>query len=939
MARFNNLGLGGSCKRWGSISLVLYFLFLWLPGAAFGESVADSGCAADCSPSQSLAASTEFTPASGLWANPNPTGQGHGIDLELSGPNLILVYYTHKPTGGPVWYLASGALDGTNWTADLYHYTWNAETSTTSSSLIGSVNVEFTDITHAIFSWTINGKSGSEPIVYSTFAEEMSPANNYTGTWYVETIPGYGFSFVHHGDTLVAIHYLYDDNGEPIWALGAANIPGFTSGVPVSLDMDTFTGSCPNCPFEAPVAAPAGTLSITFTSPNAGTLSASISQTTPVDVEWTLNNVSITMLSDPVDADELQLALNATKSSQATAADFLSVQDVQRIIAQATTEATARGTTATTAVVDRVGNVLGVFQMNGATDPVTITSLRNPLVQTGLENVNIIPASLAAIAKAISGAFLSSEGNAFTTRTANQIVQEHFNPREVGQNAGPLFGVQFGSLPCSDLNTRFVSGVGASVGPQRSPLGLSADPGGLPLYKNGTPVGGIGVISDGIYGLDLNITNRDTSDDELIALAGTFGFEAPTDRRADRITVEGKIFRFTDKGFDKVRSNPANAPDFGSINGVNGNLQAVIGYSDGLLVRGTAFGQPRSGIRPDNGEFFPGQNIFVLVDPQNVNRFPPRVGTNLSQAEVQQMLSSALDVAFRARAQIRRPLNSPVEVTVSVVDVNGDILGVARSPDAPVFGIDVSLQKARTAAFLSSPGAASSIANASDAIYFASGTAFPVSSYLTATQAFFQDPNVLTGQIAFSDRAGGNLSRPFYPDGIIGRSNGPFSKPFPEWSPFSTGFQLDSVINGVLSHVAFVLGLTPNDVGMDCTNPPQATVQALLGLAGISPQDFTFGAPIPAIRNGIQIFPGSVPIYRGNVLVGGLGVSGDGVDQDDLVAFLGLHNAGVAMGTINNAPKNIRADNLKPRGVRLRFVQCPVAPFRNSQTQNICHGK
>ena len=36
----------------------------------------------------------------------------------------------------------------------------------------------------------------------------------------------------------------------------------------------------------------------------------------------------------------------------------------------------------------------------------------------------------AAIAKAVTGAYLSSEGNAFSTRTASQIVQEHFNPRE-----------------------------------------------------------------------------------------------------------------------------------------------------------------------------------------------------------------------------------------------------------------------------------------------------------------------------------------------------------------------------------------------------------------------------------------------------------------------------------------------------------------------------
>ena len=37
----------------------------------------------------------------------------------------------------------------------------------------------------------------------------------------------------------------------------------------------------------------------------------------------------------------------------------------------------------------------------------------------------------AAIAKAVTGAYLSSEGNAFSTRTASQIVQEHFNPARV----------------------------------------------------------------------------------------------------------------------------------------------------------------------------------------------------------------------------------------------------------------------------------------------------------------------------------------------------------------------------------------------------------------------------------------------------------------------------------------------------------------------------
>jgi len=40
-------------------------------------------------------------------------------------------------------------------------------------------------------------------------------------------------------------------------------------------------------------------------------------------------------------------------------------------------------------------------------------------------------------------------------------------------------------------------------------------------------------------------------------------------------------------------------------------------------------------------------------------------------------------------------------------------------------------------------------------------------------------------------------------------------------------------------------------------------------------------------RNGIITFPGGVPLYKNGVLVGGIGVSGDGVDQDEAVAFGG----------------------------------------------------
>jgi len=166
-------------------------------------------------------------------------------------------------------------------------------------------------------------------------------------------------------------------------------------------------------------------------------------------------------------------------------------------------------------VVDRVGNVLGVMQMPGAPTTLTVSSQRG-VPASGLEGLTGIPATLAAISKAVTGAYLSSNGNAFTTRTASQIIQENFNPGTQNQPGGPLFGVQFSQLPCSDLTTDFISGNGTlggapGPGPHRSPLGLSADPGGLPLYVNNQLVGGIGVVADSTYGLSTFTQGFDTT--------------------------------------------------------------------------------------------------------------------------------------------------------------------------------------------------------------------------------------------------------------------------------------------------------------------------------------------------------------------------------------------------------------------------------------------
>jgi uncharacterized protein GlcG (DUF336 family) len=635
----------------------------------------------------------------------------------------------------------------------------------------------------------------------------------------------------------------------------------------------------------------------------------------------------------------------------ANASTFLTAGDVDQIIAQGVAEASARQVNATLAVVDRVGNVLAVYRMGPASAHTVIigsafTASGEATLHSGLEGIRLpVPPALAnfnldqaaAIAKAITGAYLSSEGNAFSTRTASQIIQEHFNPGVADQSSGPLFGVQFSQLACSDFVLRR-SGVGATAGPQPSPLGLSADPGGFPLYKGGTVVGGVGVLADGVYSLDKNITDIVVGADEAIAYAATYNFAAPTDRRADQITVNGVTLRFSDVQESDLLTNPASASP-ASLS--SASFVLVPGYVDGNVHAGVAFGQPDSGIRPDNGQYYPASpGAYVFVNNSDAPRFPPIAGTDglLTQAEVQQVLASALDVVSETRAQIRVPAGLTASVTIAVVDTQGAVLGMVRTRDAPVFGADVSLQKARSAVLLSSSSAGAFLSGLPDADYIATlGTGLtvtakvPLASYVSSAQSFLGDSSALDdGVIAWSDRAIGNLSRPFFPDGIDGAPPGPFSKPPGQWSVFSTGLQLDLALNALVYHVLYVAGAVPSDL-----MPAE-------GCAGVEPLTGAQTLPnsqVHRLGNGLQIFPGSVPIYRGSTLIGAIGVSGDGVDQDDMIAFLGLQRASVALnGAVQEAPQNRRADTLTPQGTRLLYVQCPQSPFINSDQENVCAG-
>jgi uncharacterized protein GlcG (DUF336 family) len=612
-----------------------------------------------------------------------------------------------------------------------------------------------------------------------------------------------------------------------------------------------------------------------------------------------------------------------TSPYAAPAAEALSAADVQQIIAQAVAEAKARNTPGVIAVTDRVGNVLAVYSMTGAR--ATATLRPGPGGNLDAQGV-VVPAAAAAIAKAITGAYLSSGGQAFSTRTASMIVQQNFppSPAAVGLPSGPLFGVQFSSLPCSDLAARYsaAGGAGAFVGPKRSPLGLAADPGGFPLYKNGALVGGVGVMSDGDYGFDADVSNIDNDDEENVALAATHGFAAPATITADNVSLAGTTLRYSDATSATLKVSPTAATPFASLPAGTGSLTAVLGYYPGGAVQaGQVYGSESSGVRAASSAEFSQPGAYILTNGSGANRYPPRAGTDagdtpapLTATEVTALLEEAFKVMARSRGAIRQPADSRAQMTIAVTDTRGAILGVVRAPDASVFGTDVAVQKARSVTFLSGSFAASDLSGDPSA---------DVRGFVQKVRDFFPDSTALTGKTAFGARSIGNLARPQFPDGQVGRPNGPLSRPIAQWSILSTGLQSALVIGNIGQHLGFVTGANPADTPQRCTFLPDVA-------AGQN-----------RLQNGLQIFPGGVPIYRSGKLIGGIGVSGDGIDQDDMTAFLGLFNASTRVG-ISNADAAIRADQLlvgPAPAQRLLYVNCPFAPFLDTSDQNVCQGK
>lgn len=480
----------------------------------------------------------------------------------------------------------------------------------------------------------------------------------------------------------------------------------------------------------------------------------------------------------------------------------LQISDVQNIIAQAVTQALHANQNVVVAVVDREGNVLGVFDMNGAPS----ASKDDVLGLFSVNGATPTPQQIA-IQKARTAAFLSSDQNAFSTRTALQITAKHFPPGVNDSPPGPLFGLPMSSLPCGDV--------------QKNGSGLTGALGGFPLYMNHAIAGGIGVD-----GARTPQDNESMGADEVIAMAGLRrGYGPPAGITADGILVNGIRFDYAGP------IAPANLTPMPFAN--------LPGQEDPNFPLMAGSPPPMETIEAG----VPGEW-----------RFPPTdsMVSNLTAADVIKITDHALKREKITRAAIRLPVGIPSRMQVGVTDIAGNILGVFRTNDATMFSLDIVIQKGRTVTSFTDPNQALG-KRIRDDLHIGESAA-----------------------LASTSRTIEFLAQPFYPPGIDGSAPGPLFC----FGPFDA--QLPYCFQQQLYFMQPSNGCLPNG-------------------------------------DGITLFPGSTPLYKGGVLVGGLGISGDGVDQDDFVTNF------AARGFL--PPNRIRANRIKFRGTFLPFFKYPRHPL------------
>jgi uncharacterized protein GlcG (DUF336 family) len=337
---------------------------------------------------------------------------------------------------------------------------------------------------------------------------------------------------------------------------------------------------------------------------------------------------------------------SSTASAPPPSASPLNITDVQNIV-QAAAQA-ADSSSLVIAVVDRGGSVLAVYRKPGA--GTTATGNFGASV-----NVNDL-----AVALARTAAYFSNDQAPLSSRTVRFISGIHFPPGVANAENAPLYGIENTNRGCT-LSMNFLPGQavqpslalsgGTGLGMITGKTDLldsdanAVDPGGVPIFRSGVVVGGVGVAGD----------SMEIAEYAAFVAATSNGF-GPTPAPPGVVFINGIALPFV---------NQTTAP---------------AGVNPGTFLGTFLAGPLASAGQPPEGD---------LVAPVG----GPLGG--LSTSDVQGILSNAEATANLTRAVIRLPVGSRTRMVIAVADLDGTIIGLRRMTDSTVFSIDVAATKAR----------------------------------------------------------------------------------------------------------------------------------------------------------------------------------------------------------------------------------------------------
>ncbi len=196
----------------------------------------------------------------------NAARDGHGIFVDFAGPQgnpdqWVTVWYSYLEDNTPTWYYSQGASPTAAgvWKSELLRVTWDG--AATHAVDVGDVIITETGTQSMTFSYNIDGKSGSEPMLRvgggtcPTFNAQNLDVN---GHWFSPSLSGFGYSYLATGGANpqeVFIPYVYDGNGYPRWLYGQKNFAAGTN----SFNLQWFSGFAPLAPSVPLTGTAAGT--------------------------------------------------------------------------------------------------------------------------------------------------------------------------------------------------------------------------------------------------------------------------------------------------------------------------------------------------------------------------------------------------------------------------------------------------------------------------------------------------------------------------------------------------------------------------------------------------------------------------------------------------------------------------------------------------------